>query len=315
MALTKELLAQIEGLTDDQKSKIITLSANDENTVIGQKMADTWNKMDETFSGIFGVQKPTSEKSYNFWATKAKEAFESVSSVKDLNSKIKSLEETNKSLEEKIKSGASDETIKAENQKLQQKIKDNESIIQKLRTDVKSAEEAKEKGIAEERQKNVDLQFETTFASALQGVKFKPGLPEEAVKAMVMQAKQNIKSLGTSEIETIDGKTVITFRGENGLPITNKDNLQQPLTAQEAFLKSLEPIIDNGRKAAGGGGQGGQGSGSGSMSIGGAKTRQEAYGIIQKSLMERGITVDDKNYQDEFDKMATENNVVELPAQ
>lgn len=315
MALTKELLAQIEGLTDDQKSKIITLSANDENTVIGQKMADTWNKMDETFSGIFGVQKPTSEKSYNFWATKAKEAFESVSSVKELNSKIKSLEETNKSLEEKIKSGASDETIKAENQKLQQKIKDNESIIQKLRTDVKSAEEAKEKGIAEERQKNVDLQFETTFASALQGVKFKPGLPEEAVKAMVLQAKQNIKSLGTSEIETIDGKTVITFRGENGLPITNKDNLQQPLTAQEAFLKSLEPIIDNGRKAAGGGGQGGQGSGSVSMSIGGAKTRQEAYGIIQKSLMERGITVDDKNYQDEFDKMATENNVVELPAQ
>lgn len=315
MALTKELLAQIEGLTDDQKSKIITLSANDENTVIGQKMADTWNKMDETFSGIFGVQKPTSEKSYNFWATKAKEAFEGVSSVKDLNSKIKSLEETNKSLEEKIKSGASDEAIKSENQKLQQKIKDNESIIQKLRTDVKSAEEAKEKGIAEERQKNVDLQFETTFASALQGVKFKPGLPEEAVKAMVMQAKQNIKSLGTSEIETIDGKTVITFRGENGLPITNKDNLQQPLTAQEAFLKSLEPIIDNGRKAAGGGGQGGQGSGSGSMSIGGAKTRQEAYGIIQKSLMERGITVDDKNYQDEFDKMATENNVVELPAQ
>ena len=65
--LTKETLIANEalaGLTDEQITAITTLSANDENTVIGQKFGEVYRQMDSTIEKATGIKRDGDEKTY-----------------------------------------------------------------------------------------------------------------------------------------------------------------------------------------------------------------------------------------------------------
>ena len=69
MALTTELLnasTALAGLTDEQKSAIVEMSRNDEQTVIGQKTGELYGGLDADILAASGIAKNGTEKTYDY---------------------------------------------------------------------------------------------------------------------------------------------------------------------------------------------------------------------------------------------------------
>jgi len=63
--LTTEVIKTL-GVSDDIAEKIATLSANDENAVIGKKLADVHSQYDADVYSTTGIQREQSEKTYDY---------------------------------------------------------------------------------------------------------------------------------------------------------------------------------------------------------------------------------------------------------
>ena len=92
--ITVEMLQQQEalnGLTDAQREAIALLSKNDEDSVIGAKFREVYNRLDETIARETGVQRNGDEKTYNYLERAARELAGKANSVEGLNTKIHEL--------------------------------------------------------------------------------------------------------------------------------------------------------------------------------------------------------------------------------
>ena len=119
--LTTEVIKTL-GVSDDIAEKIATLSANDENAVIGKKLADVHSQYDADVYSTTGIQREQSEKTYDYVKRVLSKFKTEVGELPTVKSSLQKLEQEKKELEETIKSGKGSEAIS-------QQLKDAQSMI------------------------------------------------------------------------------------------------------------------------------------------------------------------------------------------
>lgn len=292
-------------LTDEQISSIVTLSTNDVNAEIGKKIGELYRQLDTTIDTSTGIARNGDEKTYNYLERAIKELKGGMPNVDDMKGKIKTLTEEKTRLEALISEGSKDtETAKLLNQ-AKAELKSTKDLYIGLQT--KFDEQAKT-----HKSELFGLRVENELTNALNGLKFKAEIPANVTKTFVNAAISKVKGLNPDYIDDVNGGKRLVFRDSNGVAISNPTNLA-PYTAAELLGNELKDIIAiKGAKGTGTQVDGG-GSNNDTVTIGNARTQQEAMTIISKSLCAQGLTAGSKEYQTKLDAAWAENKVKSLP--
>ena len=296
---------QLAKLTDEQIASIVTLSTNDVNAEIGKKIGELYRQLDTTIDTSTGIARNGDEKTYNYLERAIKELKGGMPNVDDMKGKIKTLTEEKTRLEALISEGSKDtETAKLLNQ-AKAELKSTKDLYIGLQT--KLDEQAKT-----HKTELFGLRVENELTNALNGLKFKAEIPANVTKTFVNAAISKVKGLNPDYIDDVNGGKRLVFRDSNGVAISNPTNLA-PYTAAELLGNELKDIIAiKGAKGTGTQVDGG-GSNNDTVTIGNARTQQEAMTIISKSLCAQGLTAGSKEYQTKLDAAWAENKVKSLP--
>ena len=292
-------------LTDEQISSIVTLSTNDVNAEIGKKIGELYRQLDTTIDTSTGIARNGDEKTYNYLERAIKELKGGMPNVDDMKGKIKTLTEEKTRLEALISEGSKDtETAKLLNQ-AKAELKSTKDLYIGLQT--KFEEQAKT-----HKTELFGLRVENELTNVLNGLKFKAEIPANVTKTFVNAAISKVKGLNPDYVDDVNGGKRLVFRDSNGVAISNPTNLA-PYTAAELLGNELKDIIAiKGAKGTGTQVDGG-GSNNDTVTIGNARTQQEAMTIISKSLCAQGLTAGSKEYQTKLDAAWAENKVKSLP--
>ena len=292
-------------LTDEQIALIVTLSTNDVNAEIGKKIGELYRQLDTTIDASTGIARNGDEKTYNYLERAIKELKGGMPNVDEMKGKIKTLTEEKTRLEALIAEGSKDtETAKLLNQ-AKAELKSTKDLYIGLQT--KLDEQAKT-----HKTELFGLRVENELTNALNGLKFKAEIPANVTKTFVNAAISKVKGLNPDYVDDVNGGKRLVFRDSNGVAISNPTNLA-PYTAAELLGNELKDIIAiKGAKGTGTQVDGG-GSNNDTVTIGNARTQQEAMTIISKSLCAQGLTAGSKEYQTKLDAAWAENKVKSLP--
>ena len=292
-------------LTDEQISSIVTLSTNDVSAEIGKKIGELYRQLDTTIDTSTGIARNGDEKTYNYLERAIKELKGGMPNVDEMKGKIKTLTEEKTRLEALISDGSKDtETAKLLNQ-AKAELKSTKDLYIGLQT--KLDEQAKT-----HKTELFGLRVENELTNALNGLKFKAEIPANVTKTFVNAAISKVKGLNPDYVDDVNGGKRLVFRDANGVAISNPTNLA-PYTAAELLGNELKDIIAiKGAKGTGTQVDGG-GSNNDTVTIGNARTQQEAMTIISKSLCAQGLTAGSKEYQTKLDAAWAENKVKSLP--
>ena len=292
-------------LTDEQISSIVTLSTNDVNAEIGKKIGELYRQLDTTIDTSTGIARNGDEKTYNYLERAIKELKGGMPNVDEMKGKIKTLTEEKTRLEALISEGSKDtETAKLLNQ-AKAELKSTKDLYIGLQT--KLDEQAKT-----HKTELFGLRVENELTNALNGLKFKAEIPANVTKTFVNAAISKVKGLNPDYVDDVNGGKRLVFRDANGVAISNPTNLA-PYTAAELLGNELKDIIAiKGAKGTGTQVDGGGGNND-TVTIGNARTQQEAMTIISKSLCAQGLTAGSKEYQTKLDAAWAENKVKSLP--
>ena len=292
-------------LTDEQISSIVTLSTNDVNAEIGKKIGELYRQLDTTIDTSTGIARNGDEKTYNYLERAIKELKGGMPNVDEMKGKIKTLTEEKTRLEALIAEGSKDtETAKLLNQ-AKAELKSTKDLYIGLQT--KFDEQAKT-----HKSELFGLRVENELTNALNGLKFKAEIPANVTKTFVNAAISKVKGLNPDYVDDVNGGKRLVFRDSNGVAISNPTNLA-PYTAAELLGNELKDIIAI-KGAKGTGTQvDGDGGNNDTVTIGNARTQQEAMTIISKSLCAQGLTAGSKEYQTKLDAAWADNKVKSLP--
>ena len=292
-------------LTEEQIASIVTLSTNDVNAEIGKKIGELYRQLDTTIDTSTGIARNGDEKTYNYLERAIKELKGGMPNVDEMKGKIKTLTEEKTRLEAMIADGSKDtETAKLLNQ-AKAELKSTKDLYIGLQT--KLDEQAKT-----HKTELFGLRVENELTNALNGLKFKAEIPANVTKTFVNAAISKVKGLNPDYVDDVNGGKRLVFRDANGVAISNPTNLA-PYTAAELLGNELKDIIAiKGAKGTGTQVDGGGGNND-TVTIGNARTQQEAMTIISKSLCAQGLTAGSKEYQTKLDAAWAENKVKSLP--
>ena len=296
---------QLAKLTDEQIASIVTLSTNDVNAEIGKKIGELYRQLDTTIDTSTGIARKGDEKTYNYLERAIKELKGSMPNVEEMKGKIKTLTDEKIRLEALIAEGSKDtETAQLLNQ-AKAELKSTKDLYLGLQT--KFDEQAKT-----HKSELFGLRVENELTNALNGLKFKAEIPANVTKTFVNAAISKVKGLNPDYVDDVNGGKRLVFRDANGVVISNPTNLA-PYTAAELLGNELKDIIAiKGAKGTGTQVDGG-GSNNDTVTIGNARTQQEAMTIISKSLCAQGLTAGSKEFQTKLDAAWAENKVKSLP--
>ena len=312
MALTPELIKANESLaslSDDQIAAISTLSVNDENKVIGEKIGEVHGKYDKDIEEITGQKKPDGVKTYDFVKQVLGEFKTKATSAPELQKQIDTYKTKVSDLEKQIVDGKGNEAIA-------QKLKDAEGKLSQLQTQYATDKQTweKEKGMYAEQ--ITGLQVTTQFEKATAGLKFKAGYPESVQKTLLETSQANILAKYKPDWVEADGKKVMVFRDDKGEITRNKNNQLNPYTAEELMKENLKEVLDLGKKTTGTGTKNpaeGDTNTIDVVDIAGAKTQIEADELIVKHLMQLGETRGSASFAEKQKKLREDNGVNKLP--
>lgn len=296
--LNKETLIAndaLKGLTDEQIGAIVTLSENDENSVLGAKFGEVYRQMDASIEKATGIKRNGDEKTYLFLDRAVKEYTEKYADYDTLKNKIVDLEG-------KIAKGG-DEALKAELEKANKELENTKVQFNTLKASFDTEKANHLKALS-------DYKIDNELARAREGIKMKQGFNEAVLNTLIAQATSNIKAKNPS-FEEKDGRERLIFHDENGAPLNNAENKLNPFTAKELYIKEFE-AMDILEKTPTKGAGGKQPSVNASLHLG-ATSKEEATSIINKTLFDMGISKTDLRFQDEFDKLWKENDIDSLP--
>ena len=296
---------QLAKLTDEQIASIVTLSTNDVNAEIGKKIGELYRQLDTTIDTSTGIARKGDEKTYNYLERAIKELKGGMPNVDEMKGKIKTLTDEKTRLEALIAEGSKDtETAQLLNQ-AKAELKSTKDLYLGLQT--KFDEQAKT-----HKSELFGLRVENELTNALNGLKFKAEIPANVTKTFVNAAISKVKGLNPDYVDDVNGGKRLLFRDANGVAISNPTNLA-PYTAAELLGNELKDIIAiKGAKGTGTQVEGG-GSNNDTVTIGNARTQQEAMTIISKSLCAQGLTAGSKEFQTKLDAAWAENKVKSLP--
>ena len=311
--ITQEMLAQQEvlnGLTDEQRETILTLSKNDEEAVIGNRFREVYNKLDETIARETGIARNGDEKTYVYLERAAKAVKAQADKVDGLQTKVNELTNERNRLQKAIDDGTVDEQTKKQ---LAQAQKDLAAITEQFNT-LKADKDKMEQTHAKE---IMDVRIENELTQASAGIKFKAELPQQAVDTLLQQTIQRVKGMTPDYIDDGKGGKRLVFKDAQGAIMRNPEKQLEPYTAGELLQRELKAmgILDEGRKAAGGGTEppAGGGGGGAVVDVSAARTQTEAQEIIAQALMKQGMTNGSKEFQEAMTKAWRDNNIAKLP--
>lgn len=313
--ITNEMLvadAVLNGLTDEQKNAIVLMSKNDEETVIGNRFREVYNKLDATIAKETGIARNGDEKTYLYLERAAKTLAAKANSVDGLNTKISELTKERDKLQKALEEGG-DETVKKQ---LAQSLKDLEGVRKQYDTLKSEYDTAKETHAKE----LLGVRIDNAMAGATQGLKFKAEFPQAATDTLLAQALAKVKGMNPEFIDDGVGGKRLVFKGQDGEIARNPENHLEPYTAAELVKKELKAmgILDEGRQQQGGGTKPPtqQGGGTGvPVDVSMARTQNEAQDIIAKQLMQQGLLNGSKAFQEAMDQAWKDNNISSLPMQ
>lgn len=310
--LTREIItanAALSGLTDEQITAIVTLSQNDENSVIAKKTGEIYGALDNDVLEVSGIAKNGTEKTYEYTKRVIKEIKAKADDAAKLQGQIDSLTKEKARLEKAIADGSADaETAKA--------LKQAKADLASITTQYNELNTKYNNAVADHEKEIFGIKVDNALQSASAGLKFKAGLPESVTRVILSQAAEKVKAMNPEAIDDGKGGKVIVFKGEDGAILRNPNNQLNPYTAAELLTKELEAmdVLDKGRKQQGGGTGNSGGSGDGkAIDVTGAKTRTEAYDMIAASLMSQGMTVGSAQFDAAMSQAWKDNNIAALP--
>ena len=309
MALTQETIKANEvlsSLTDDQISAISTLSANDEDLVMKDRIGKLHGDYDKDINGITGIEKLPGEKTYDYNKRVLNQYKSTIESSNQKLGEINKFKDKVSELEGLIASGKGSEAIA-------QKLKDTEGKLSQLQSqydsDKKNWEDEKSKFSREITKIQVDTQFEKATSS----LKFKAGYSQKAQNSLIEDAKRTILSTANPDWTEENGKKVMVFRNEKGEILRNKNNMLNPYTIEELISEQLKDELDKGKQTSGAGTIPSNESTSDIVDLAGANTQVLADKIITKHLMQIGLVRGTKECAEKQSKLRTENGVDKLP--
>ena len=313
--ITNEMLAAdaaLSGLTDEQRTAIVTMSKNDEEVVIGNRFREVYNQLDATIAKETGIARNGDEKTYLYLERAAKTLAAKANSVDGLNSKINDLTKEREKLQKALEEGG-DETVKKQ---LAQANKDLTAIRQQYDTLKGDYDKMK----TDHANELLGIQIDNVLAGAKAGMKFKAEFPQAAVDTLLAQAEAKVKGMSPEFIDDGKGGKRLVFKGENGEIARNPENHLEPFTADELLKKELRAmgILDEGRKATGTSTTTTTTTTSASaapVDVSMAKTQNEAEQIIHNQLNAQGLTRGSKAYQEAMTAAWKDNNISSLPIQ
>ena len=310
--LTREIItanAALSGLTDEQITAIVTLSQNDENSVIAKKTGEIYGALDNDVLEVSGIAKNGTEKTYEYTKRVIKEIKAKADDAARLQGQIDSLTKEKARLEKAIADGSADaETAKA--------LKQAKADLASITTQFNELNTKYNNAVADHEKEIFGIKVDNALQSASAGLKFKAGLPESVTRVILSQAAEKVKAMRPEAIDDGKGGKVIVFKGEDGAILRNPNNQLNPYTAAELLTKELEAmdVLDKGRKQQGGGtGSHGGGGNGNAIDVTGAKTRTEAYDMIAASLMSQGMTVGSAQFDAAMSQAWKDNNISALP--
>lgn len=312
--ITVEMLQQQEvlnGLTDAQREAIALLSKNDEDSVIGAKFRDVYNRLDETIARETGVQRNGDEKTYNYLERAARELAGRANSVEGLNTKVRELTAERDRLKKTIEEGVVDEKVKKD---LQQAQRDLASVTEQYNTLKASFDKQKADHAAE----LMNFRIDNELAAAKGAIKFKAELPQTATDVLLQQVIGKIKAFSHEFIDDGNGGQRLVFKDANGAIMRNAEKQLEPITIGDLLTKELKAmgVLDEGRQAAGGGTQPPKVHTTETgivIDLTGVRTQNEAQELIAQTLMKQGLTNGSKAFQEAQAKAWKDNNISSLP--
>lgn len=306
--ITKDLLendGQLNGLTDEQKDAIITLSKNDEEAAFARRFSEVYNQMDATIAEATGIARNGDEKTYLYLKRATNELAAKANSVDGLNERIATLTKERDSYKKTIENGVADEQMKKALEKATADLNDVRGKFAKL-------EDENKRLVADHAREIIGFRVENDLASALGKVALRSDLPKSAVDALIKQTFDEIKAIPT-EIQKDDatGVETLVFVGKNGETLRDESNKLAPETAESLLMKRLKAlgVIDEGRRQQGAGTTppAREGSSDPTIDISMARTQNEADDIIARTLMQRGFTTGSRQFSTERNKAWKEN--------
>lgn len=312
--LTREILvanAALSGLTDEQITAITTLSQNDENSVIAKKTSEIYGALDADILAASGIAKNSTEKTYDFAKRVIGEFKTKAESANGLQSQIDTLTKEKARLEKAIADGSADaETVKA--------LKQAKADLANVTTQYTELNTKFEQMKTEHEKEMFGVKIDNALQTAAAGLTFKAGFPESVTKVILAQANEKIKGMNPEYIDDGNGGKILAFKDASGAIMRNPNNQLNPFTPGELLTKELETmgVLEPKRQQPGGGTEPPKrqpGGGSITVDASGAKTRTEAYDVIANSLMQQGLTIGSKAFDDAMKQAWKDNHISQLP--
>lgn len=312
--LTREILvanAALSGLSDEQITAITTLSQNDENSVIAKKTSEIYGALDEDILTASGIAKNSTEKTYDFAKRVIGEFKTKAESANGLQSQIDTLTKEKARLEKAIADGSADaETVKA--------LKQAKADLANVTTQYTELNTKFEQMKTEHEKEMFGVKIDNELQTAAAGLTFKTGLPESVTKVILAQANEKVKGMNPEYIDDGKGGKILAFKDASGAIMRNPNNQLNPFTPGELLTKELETmgVLEPKRQQPGGGTEPPKrqpGGGLITVDASGAKTRTEAYDVIANSLMQQGLTIGSKAFDDAMKQAWQDNNISQLP--
>ena len=320
--LTKELLNQNDAiknanLSEEVVAAILKLSIDDESKVIAKRIAKFWTDIDNDIKSITGAEKPALMKSFDFMKAELKKQYESAKNAGDtskLTEEINTLKKEKSDLEEKIKNGKGGEALKLQIEKLETTIKDKDNLIKKWEDTSKEWEGKFNDEVSTNLDNRINSHIATMIAHPEKGLKFKKGIPQVAIDAVL---ETNIAKLKSDYKIGFEGKNMV-FRDQNGELQYNSNDGNNPHTAISLLSPLMKDVIDTTGQGGGGSRKPGQGGGGTSTALTDSANRGEFATNLKTYLtVEKGLVVGSSAYITEHNKQMEDHQefLADLPSE
>ena len=318
--LTKEDLKadpKLANLDDATLEHFVKLNKNDAQVEVDEAVGKLHSRYDADIEAITGVKKPDGGKTYinlKEVLSDLKAKADGAGKASELQGELDKMKSENANLKKQISEGNTDPAVRRRLKELEDEMKVKNDEIENLKT-------TKEKELKELQEELKTTKTETFKANALSEFRkweadknFDPTIPKNILEETLENRRQRI--LNSIKTTTVDGKTIVV--DEEGKPVRNKDNANEPFTPGEYYGSKISDLLDHGKQAKGGGTKGG-GNGGGSKLPSGLdtsawKTKEDANVAIKEHLTKNeGLVKNSEEFIARAAEIREEAGVKDLP--
>lgn len=311
MALDANLLrtnAALAGLTDEQVTAITTLSVNDEDRVIADRIGRLYGEFDRDILETAGIEKKQGEKTYDYMKRAISHLKGGSDKLGELRTQVQQLTSERDTLKDRLEKGGSDPEIVA-------KFERTKRDLNGVTNDYRTLKEKYEKDMTEMTGKLNTVAVESEIRLALSGFEFDPALPPTVIETMKSVAVDKIKAMKSEFVEDGKGGKTLAFLDDTGAMKRDPAKGLAPVTVSDLLKNELSDVLKKQQTGAGAGSTppSKEGSGAGIVDISSARTQVEADEMIVKTLMGEGLVKGTPEFSEKQMQMRTEAGVENLP--